>query len=102
MVTIGIDKGAESGDVEVMTICALNPGGAGFGALRSYVNVISDQNLTKGKRIFSGTNIFVSPDDFKKLRKMKKARTAIRFIDRLKEDFKNRPVVKPNIMKREA
>ena len=79
--------------VEVLTISQTKNG-----ALLGNVEVIPDPTLKHGERIILGWRIFISKDDFLKIKKMKRARTMLRFIARLRESVKNRPIVKPKIV----
>jgi hypothetical protein len=62
------------------------------------ISVWSNPDLKKGERMLLADRVFVSPDDFKKISKMRRSRAIIRFIIRLRENAKNRPIVKPNIV----
>lgn len=79
--------------VEVTTIMQTRNG-----AVLGNVDVMADPTLKHGERIMLGWRIFVSKMDYEKLKKMKRGRTMLRFIARLREVVKNRPIVKPNIV----
>jgi len=68
------------------------------GAVLGSIEVIPDTNLKSGERMMQGGRIFVSVNDYGKIKKMKRGRTMTRFIARLRENAKNRPIVKPNIV----
>ena len=80
-------------DVEIMSIASTS------GAFRK-LDIISDPNIARGRRRMVGDRGFVNPLDYKKVRESRRARTAMRILARLTEDFENRPDVKVNIMKR--
>lgn len=79
--------------VEVTTIMQTRNG-----SVLGNVDVMVDPALKRGERMMLGWRIFISKEDYEKMKKMRRGRTMLRFIARLREMIKNRPIVKPNIV----